>query len=164
MLTHPSRIGQFGEFNFSSKAHRVLLYRSCSAYETRAQFRSAIAISAPQEKRSLGRLAMALSRTASTLGGIPARRCDTGAGSSFVIFVMSTAMFEALNGTSPTKSSYRVTPSENKSDNPVRSSAASCSGDIYMGVPSTMPVLVALLSVILATPKSLIFSEPSFGL
>ena len=33
------------------------------------------------------------------LGGIPVRREDTGDGSSEVIFVISTAMFVALNGT-----------------------------------------------------------------
>ena len=64
-------------------------------YEKRAQFRNAMAISAPHENLFSGFLASAFARTVSMLGGIPARRCDIGAGFSDVIFVIRTAILLA---------------------------------------------------------------------
>ncbi len=89
------RVRQFREVDLSLEAHGCYPSRRGPVYEYLAQFRSAIAISAPHENRSFGFLAMALANTVSTLGGMPARLLAIAAGSSVVIFVINNAMFVA---------------------------------------------------------------------
>jgi hypothetical protein len=73
MVPHFARIRKFGEVYFSTQALQGRSTQSDRYYEYLAQFRNAIAISAPHEKRSSGRLASALASTESILGASPLR-------------------------------------------------------------------------------------------
>ena len=64
----------------------------------------------------------------------------------------------AVNGNCPVRSSNSTTPSEKISDRPSTFLPAICSGDMYVGVPSTIFVSVLLLDAIFAIPKSMTFT------
>ena len=72
----------------------------------------------------------------------------------------------ALNGTDPESSSYAITPTEYRSVHGPISCAIACSGAMYAGVPTAMPVAVWNIvtrssASARAMPKSAIFTRPS---
>ncbi len=82
---------------------------------------------------------------------------------SLAILNISCAIDSPSKGNLPLASWYNVTPSENRSERPSIFFPASCSGDMYEGVPSTMPVLVFDESVMRAMPKSVTLTWSDSG-
>jgi len=62
----------------------------------------------------------------------------------------------------PVRSSNSTTPSEKMSDRPSTFLPAICSGDMYVGVPTTIFECDLLLEAIFAIPKSMTFTTRSF--
>ena len=68
----------------------------------------------------------------------------------------------AENGGAPAVSSYRMTPSENTSERPSIGLPVTCSGDMYLGEPSTAPTWVSMSDARMrATPKSITLARLS---
>ncbi len=63
------------------------------------------------------------------------------------------------NGCSPESISKAQTPSEKMSERPSSFSPIACSGDMYDGVPSSVPDWVISVSMSLAIPKSVTFTR-----
>ena len=69
--------------------------------------------------------------------------------------------FSPLKGRSPVSIWYSITANENWSAVPATGCPVTCSGDMYAGVPTTVPVRVSVVVATLATPKSVILGRPS---
>ena len=74
---------------------------------------------------------------------------------------MSAVTFSPLNGAAPHSISYRMTPSEKMSERWSARLPITCSGDMYFGEPSSIPVCVRSREPRMrAMPKSVIFTGP----
>ena len=84
---------------------------------------------------------------------------DGGAGvSRTCLYAIDTGLL-AVNGATPVSISYSTTPSAYTSERPSSAKPCACSGEKYVAVPSTAPVLVSgsLVSA-RAMPKSVTFT------
>ncbi len=85
----------------------------------------------------------------------------SGANCPLVILVSVSWALRPANGRLPVSASYKMTPSENKSERPSCGCPLMCSGAMYAGEPSSCPVEVTLsLSTMRAMPKSHSTSVP----
>lgn len=101
--------------------------------------------------RSAGFFAMQAATIRRSLSGTVVR-----SGSSCTTRRITSAAESPVNGGAPLAAKARVAPSENTSPAGVRSSPRACSGDMYAGVPSTVPVAVSRVpSAARAIPKSM---------
>ena len=66
-----------------------------------------------------------------------------------------------VKGFSPVKNSYRTMPQANRSLRASTRCPKNCSGDMYEGVPSTVPAWVSSEVSVRAMPKSAILTRPS---
>ena len=95
-------------------------------------------------------------------GGQSGRLSPSGFGVSWKWANMIAIAESPSKGWCPVSISYATTPSEYWSDLPVMSLAAHCSGLMYDGVPTAMPVIVRpRFSATLAIPKSVTTDQPS---
>ena len=127
---------------------------------------SAAAKSAALPKRSAGNFSSARSTAASTDCGMDLRCVVSRAGSLVITLAAIDWAVGPVKGGSPTSISYSTHPREKTSLRPVISrSPIACSGLMYCGVPSDIPVSVILLPPALlaasAIPKSATSTRPS---
>src|SRR5213595_3479392 len=92
-------------------------------------------------------------------GNMSEETCDGGRGVSLQM-LYAIISGEPRNGRSPVSNSYSTTPALKRSDRWSLSLPWHCSGDMYDGVPITMPVIVSVVVSMRAMPKSATLSVP----
>jgi hypothetical protein len=105
---------------------------------------SAWASASPSAGRSAGSLARQRITRSPSASGTPARSARTSRGASARCAANTARAGRPANGGAPASSSYAVTPNAYTSAaGPMSSSALTCSGAMYAGVPSAVPTVVS---------------------
>jgi hypothetical protein len=110
-------------------ARKAIVASAPAADSVVAAARRAAANSSASAKRSSGRLASARRTTASNAGRTWTLRIDGGSGSSFSTFC-TVVVADPVNGRSPVRNWYRMTPAANRSERPSTGRPSICSGDM----------------------------------
>ena len=129
-----------------------------AASSSSAAFAAAEAVA----KRESGRFLRSFSQKTSTPAGSDGSwRKREGASSSRILRSV-VAGLSVRKGFDPVSASWSITPTEKRSERASRWEAVACSGDMYAGVPMTLPVCVRrVIWLVFEMPKSATFTAPA---